>query len=81
MSTDDFFREAHAEIEDGISYSRVWVAYVEDQDRFYLVADGRDLALQTPPALHPHLAELTAEPDDRLGCHAGFLPWPPERQP
>lgn len=61
------------------TYARIWVAYEPEEDRFYLVDDGKTLALPTPPELHGHLAELLAPEDDRLGCHAGFVPWPRDR--
>jgi hypothetical protein len=59
-------------------YSPIFVAYSEEEDRFYLVSEDKTAALPTPAELHGHLAELIAQPDDRLGCHAGFIPWPPE---
>lgn len=59
------------------SYSPVFVCYVPDEDRFYLVSEDRRLALPLPTSLHGHLGEMVAPFHKRLGCHAGFLPWPP----
>lgn len=62
-----------------VLYARVWIAHREDDDRFYLVSDDLEIALPTPPELHGHLSELIAASDDRLGCHAGFVPWSDDR--
>lgn len=70
---------APASADGGIAYSPVWVAYVGAEDRFYLVDEAKTLALPTPPELHGHLDELLAAEDARLGCHAGFVPWPRDR--
>ena len=56
--------------------SPVFVAYVEDEDRFYLVSADQSVALPTPPALHGHMGELVSDMEDRLGCHPGFVQWP-----
>lgn len=76
MSVDAFYSIANAELDEGVSYSTLVLAYVEDEDRFYLVSADRTLGLPTPAELHGHFGELMAAPDDRLGCHAGFVPWP-----
>jgi len=65
----------------GITYAPVFVAYDDEADRFFLVSANKDMALPTPAELHGHFGDLVANPDDRLGCHKGFLPWPPSQEP
>lgn len=69
-------REAMAEPvrEPGDAATMAWIVYREADDRFYLVRG--DLALPLPYEVSGHISELTMKPEDRLGCHEGFVPWP-----
>lgn len=74
----DFYETARAILteEEWPPHAPIFVAYVHEEDRFYLLSKDQDLALPMPPDMHAFLGELTAEPDRRLGCHPGFVPWP-----
>lgn len=59
-------------------YEVVFVAYSPEDDQFFLVSHDETTALPLPRDIQGHIADLIKDEEHRLGCHPGFVPWPPE---